>query len=1012
MNHTDQPRPALRVRHTPWMQRFAPERLNAQSGIALPTVIVLLAIASLVVGSVSSSALAANGVAEASRTASEAESEANAAFDYVRSAIVAGQVSTQTLRAQTAATAAEAEDPDHPYRSSADLLENALSSDGVPLRDSAPAALQDADVHVYVAKNSWQDDHADDGADAAASLDTFTLSLVAEATVTSDAVSMRTREPVTKQMSADVVVQPKKEEAYSPDCKTNPELYGCSTGEDTYISRGDTNLINTSFGTRAPNSDDADPSNPDVNVYVEGNLNGCMGTDIAGTLTVDGDATMGTKETVYKTVHTDGYYTWWGRWVPGSDQQVPDTDKMKCNVAKSITVKGDMRVNSPSGLVTTYGSTVHVGGNLYLDGNFNIEGDVKVDGDIISISDADTEVNYSASVYAGGSIKMAGKFTVGEDLVAKKDVTVVWSRTACTGDSCGYNVKRNVVSLDGSVYATRFLVADGGSIRARKNVMLRRVTVYGGDVVAETGWVSFQNLKDGREVTDDGGVSGYWNNDQVYGDVWAGNGVYYAHSSSYSTKANPTVYGTIHVLSGEVQYADPYPFIYCDTPDNPSVCENDVSHQGFGIPDGSSFSGQTGLSSLKGQGYSVILVARDGFKVYANAQALPYDYTSRYRFGQIADIIDTGSNAGAYTTLSKSRSCAATSPNPTRISNRDTLSACGVAPAMPQLDLTTLHLPDGWDTATVIEQQKKQPVMTKQYIVQQSTLATWKKYYFADADRKDTTNRLYRGAVYGGTCSDLESSGDGGTDLQHALLKNAGEQGWDSAQKVMLIADCDQPLTIDTAVISDSTDRIHQTQDLAIVSDRGFRFLKSGTDATDVDPNLNLYLLVPTDYNAPGTTDYAEQANYCVKPRTDASGNPVLDADGNQLTRVQYDSEKNPGDHAVFTNEQMNDPAGPNGVIKFGGQNNFAFSNQVNVYSFTPCTVDLNDTVEFRGSIVAGMTYINDKVDNRDVWFVPSMAMPAKIINGSGTGLPTDGDTTYSSRVQVVNRLNGAGEDD
>jgi hypothetical protein len=58
------------------------------------------------------------------------------------------------------------------------------------------------------------------------------------------------------------------------------------------------------------------------------------------------------------------------------------------------------------------------------------------------------------------------------------------------------------------------------------------------------------------------------------------------------------------------------------------------------------------------------------------------------------------------------------------------------------------------------------------------------------------------------------------------------------------------------------------------------------------------------------------------------------------------------------------------------------------------------------------MTYIWDKVDNRDVWFVPSMAMPAKIINGSGTGLPTDGDTTYSSRVQVVNRLNGAGEDD
>lgn len=957
----------FRKHHRSWLRTFAPSDLrDPESGIALPTVILLLAITSLIVGSVGSTALAANGVAEAAKAESEATSQANAALDFVRSAIVSGQISTSTLQGVQAAKTND-DDSEHIYRAGTDLLHD-LS--GI----TAPDWLSDA--HVYATNNTWQnaqDAYEATGTAAPLETDTFTLSLISEATVTSTALSMRTRDPVTNATTADIVVQPSRGDT-TVDCTSDPTLFGCVNGEDTYISRGDTNLINTTFGTRDPNGTGADTANPDVNVYVDGNLDGCMGTDVQGTLTVTGDATLGTKDIIYK---GSGRY------------KTPDLDKMKCNVAQSITVQGNLTVKSPSGLVTEYGSTVNVGGNLYLDGNFNIEGDVKVDGDIISISEGDTEVNYAASVYAGGSIKMAGKFTVGEDLVAKKDVTVVWSRTACTGDNCGYNVKRNVVSLEGSVYATRFLVASGGSIWAKQNVMLRRVTVYGGNVTAQTGWVSLQNLKDGQEVTGSGYTSGYWNNDQVHGDVWAGNGVYYAHSNAYSSRANPTVYGNVYVLNGNVQYGDPYPYIYCDTPENPSICDSDAAtHQKFSIPDGgASFIGQTGLGQLQTQSNSVTLVAQNGIHAYNNTSALPYNYWSGSHYGEVTD--GTGSS------LSSRRSCAATSPSPTNLGWWDSLPACGAAPVVSDVDLGVLHLPDGWDTVTTVEEQKKQPVMTKKYILQESTLATWKKYYFADEKRKDTSNSWYRGATYLGTCTDLAGS----------LLNAVGSQGWDNTQNVMLIADCDQPLTVDSTTITSTLDRIRQTQDVAIVSDRGFRMLSSGTESTAMNPNHNLYLLVPTDYNDPGSDDYASQTNYCVKPKTDDDGNIVKDATGDTMTQVVYDPTKNPDGHTVFSDTQLSEADGPNGVIKFGGQGDFVFSDEINVYAFTPCTVDLNDNVAFRGSIVAGMTYIRDAVDNRQVWFVPSMDMPAKVINGTGTGLPSNDGKLYAARVQVINRL-------
>lgn len=985
----------FRKHHRSWLRTFAPSDLrDPESGIALPTVILLLAITSLIVGSVGSTALAANGVAEAAKAEAEATSQANAALDFVRSAIVSGQISTSTLQGVEAAKTND-DDSEHIYRAGTDLLHD-LS--GI----TAPDWLSDA--HVYATNNTWQnaqDAYEATGTAAPLETDTFTLSLISEATVTSTALSMRTRDPVTNATTADIVVQPSRG-GTTVDCTSDPTLFGCVNGEDTYISRGDTNLINTTFGTRDPNGTGADTANPDVNVYVDGNLDGCMGTDVQGTLTVTGDATLGTKDVVMKSVQTkveDGYYRY-GRWIVTGwhyeTTEEPDADKMKCNVAKTITVQGNLTVKSPSGLITEYGSTVNVGGNLYLDGNFNIEGDVKVDGDIISISEGDTEVVYGASVYAGGSIKMAGKFTVGEDLVAKKDVTVVWSRTACSGDNCGYNVKRNVVSLEGSVYATRFLVADGGSIWAKQNVMLRRVTLYGGNVTAQSGWVSLQNLHDGVEVTGNGYTDGIWRADTVTGDIWAGNGLYFAHPSSYGGVANPTVSGTIKVASGNIAYGDPYPFIYCDS--SASACQSDTSLQTFAIPEGSSFTGQTNLGSLAPESNSVGLQAQSGFKVYKNTAALPYSWSSTTSSSGI--VYDTSKTTGSFFgtrtdyTLT-SLSCAATTPSATYISRSKTLVSCGAVPTAPSSSSIDLHLPDGWDTVTTVEEQKKQPVMTKKYILQESTLATWKKYYFADEKRKDTSNSWYRGATYLGTCTDLAGS----------LLNAVGSQGWDNTQNVMLIADCDQPLTVDSTTITSTLDRIRQTQDVAIVSDRGFRMLSSGTESTAMNPNHNLYLLVPTDYNDPGSDDYASQTNYCVKPKTDDDGNIVKDATGDTMTQVVYDPTKNPDGHTVFSDTQLSEADGPNGVIKFGGQGDFVFSDEINVYAFTPCTVDLNDNVAFRGSIVAGMTYIRDAVDNRQVWFVPSMDMPAKVINGTGTGLPSNDGKLYAARVQVINRL-------
>lgn len=907
--------------------------LQSESGVALPFTLLLLALVSLIVGTVGSSAIAANGLAERAKLQTEATAHANAVLDATRTAIITGQISPTTL---------------YTLGADDDILDQTPLV-GTTLR--AVLQAQQIDVtdqdHVYVDSSDWRS-----GTDVAAS---FTIPVRAESAVTGTAVTLGTgNRTVTKSVSADLTVDTMTTTTVGcgDDCE---DLY---KDQNTFISRGDATLDSTSFQTVGKDTTTVDETNKDVNVYVDGELKGCTGTDVQGTLTVNGNATLGTK-----------------------DKRV-SADKAKCNVSKTITVKGDLTVRSPTTLTTTYGADVNVGGNLYLDGNFDIEGNVKVDGNIISIADDSTAVTYNGSVYAGGFIKMAGNFKVEKDIVAKGDVQVTWSPEGCgdgaNQDPCpDYNVKQNVVSLEGSVTATRFLVAAGGNIYAKINVGLRRVTVNKGSVIAETGYVSLQNLKDQYEV-DNTRSSGYWMEDTVTGNVYAGNGLYFGKpSQGYNQRANPRVIGEVYVLSGEVQYADPN-----------AVMES------FTVPGdgGATFTGQTRLSPLRSSSDTITLVT-NGIHAYGNTTALPYTYSTGWNDSSHSGEVTDDSNG-----LSSTYSCSAAQ---TAIGQSGWLwnvktvylNSCGSAPTIPSAAIiNSLKLPDGWDTAVTITTPPVQPVLSKQFFIEKSTLASWSKLYYQDSNRKenpDTYTYAARDSEKMGTCSDISK------ELLDPVI---------TSTKRMLIADCDAPLTIDASTIEALTTayagKIGQATDFAIISDRGFKLMAGGTLKVNADgsytsvsaPNVNLYLIVPSDYNAPGSSDFASRTNYCVATSTAS--------DGTVTSQVKYnrDADTSAAD-------------GPTGSIRFGSQSSFNFDTRVNVYAFTPCTVDLDDNVNFRGAIVAGRTYINSELADgtrRQIYYVPSMDMPAVVsdhVVTDGTGVDLgDGSVSAATSVKISNR--------